>query len=280
MSVQELKRYWKLFLSFAKANLVLNLEYRTNMITNFITDIGWYCGSIGVFETIFAHTSQVGGWNLDQVRVFMGVTFIVDYFFMLFVYEGIDYLNQSIANGEIDLLLTKPIESQFILAFRKMGLSFMGSGAVAISYFFWAYIQWLKSAHGADSIYMVISYLPLLWLFLLIPSALITIYVFRFLIASSAVFFTKAENLQFLWVQVYRLGLRPDSIFPNTVRWIFLTILPISLSANIPTQVILNKYPEYTLLLAFWGIVWSLGLLKISNVYWKFCMKKYSSSSS
>ncbi len=279
-NINSLKRYIKLFFSFAKANILLNLEYRANLISNFIADVTWYLGSIAVFETVYAYTQQVGGWTLAEIRVFMGITFLIDYFFMILITEGIEYLQQSVANGDLDLLLTKPVESQFILAFRKMAFAFMFSGPVALGYFIWAYRQWLQSTYGIDSLHSLSSYLPILWLFLLIPTALVTIYVCRFFIACTNVLFTKSESLQFLWIQVYRLGLKPDSIFSIKIRWIFLTLIPVSLAANIPAQVILNKYPDFSLALAAWAVLWSMTLLKLSNIFWKYCLKKYASASS
>lgn len=98
-------KYWKLFKAFAKASFVADLEYRANFLTRIVTDIFWYAAQIMTFETIFLHTDNVGGWNLDQTRVFLGMLFVADAIYMVLFHDNLDRMSDRVRKGELDLLL-------------------------------------------------------------------------------------------------------------------------------------------------------------------------------
>ena len=47
---------------------------------------------------------------------------------------------------------------------------------------------------------------------LLIPCGVVTAHSIRFMLSTTAIIFTRTESLQYLWYQIYRLGMRPDSL--------------------------------------------------------------------
>lgn len=258
-------KYTKLYKSFLKANFQAELEYRTNIILRFIADIFWYVGHIITFEALFQHTDQLGGWSAPQMRVFLGVLFIVDSFYMFFFHNNFDAMSEKIRKGELDLLLTKPVNSQFMMSVLKPHVAAVANLVIAISWLTWAILQIQAPWYNA------------LALLLVLPAGLLCLYAIRLIIATTAVIFVKSEYLTYLWYQLYKFGTRPDTIYFPWMRFLFLTILPVGMIASVPARFVLG---EGTWPLAVWSIVLAILLFEASRRFWNLGLKHYGSASS
>ena len=58
----------------------------------------------------------------DMVIIFLIVTYMIDSFFEFLFGANIYSFNQMIIKGNLDFILTKPINSQFLLSLRYVGL--------------------------------------------------------------------------------------------------------------------------------------------------------------
>ncbi len=133
-----LAKYLRLYLAFFRASLVADLEYRANFITRIFTDIVWYSAQIITFESLFLHTQRVGDWDVHQTRVFLGLVFIVDAFYMILFHDNLDRMNTSIRKGDLDLLLVKPVSSQFMLSCQRVTTAMIGNLFIGVGWFVWA----------------------------------------------------------------------------------------------------------------------------------------------
>lgn len=266
LNMNTIKRYISLYAALFRASVIADLEYRVNFLTRIMTDIFWYIAQILTFEVLFRHTPKIGDWNLEQMRVFLGLVFIADGLYMIIFSENLDQFSDKVRKGDLDLLLAKPVNSQFMLSLQKASTAAVGNLAIGISWFVYSILQLPN-----------FEWLRLLWLIVLIPCGLIALYSVRFTIASSAVIFARSENLQFIWYQIYRLGMRPDSIYVPWLKWLLLTALPVGVVASVPARAILEP-PQWGLFL--WVVVLAGLLIYLSNKFWKFALKFYSSASS
>jgi ABC-2 type transport system permease protein len=261
-----LKKYFGIFKAIAKASLIAEIEFRLNFAMRIINDVFWYLAQIFTFEVLFQHTKLIGDWNLAQTRVFLGVLFIVDALFMIFLQENLDRFSEKVRKGELDLLLTKPINSQFMISFQRISVSCFGNLLIALCWFFWSLSQ-LPDVNWTKGI----------WILLLAPSGFAVLYGVRFSIAALALLFVRVDSIQYVWYQLYRLGMRPDSIYMPWLRFLLLTLVPVGLIASVPARAILNP-PE------LWVYAWALCagplFIMFSAWFWKRCLLKYQSASS
>lgn len=264
--LSNLRKYGRLFLAFLRASFQADIEYRVNFATRILTDILWYIAQIVTIEAIFLYTTRFGDWNLPQVRVFLGLLFVVDALYMILFSDNFDRLSDKVRKGDLDLLLTKPVNSQFILSLQKMGTAMFGNLLLGLLWLVWALAK-LPDFNWAR----------VLWLMLLIPCGLTALYGVRFMLSTTALIFTRSENLQYLWYQVYRLGMRPDSIYAMWLKYIIMTILPVALIASVPSRFLLEA-PDFGLLCVSVGT--SVTFLYLSHRFWNYALKFYSSASS
>lgn len=244
-----------------------DLEYRANVLVKIFTDVLWYTAQLSVFEVMFRQTTTLAGWDINSTRVFMGMLFFIDAHWMLMFSENLDRMSDKIRRGDLDLLLTKPVSSQFVLSFQRMNTAYVGNIFITGAWLFWA----LTRVPG------VFSWTRLLLLIILLPCSLIIVYSLRFFFAASAVMFTRSESINHLWYQIYRVGTRPDSIYPPWLRYLILTVIPVGFIASVPARLILAK-PNFYWLSAC--LLLAAIFFYLSTRYWRFVLRFYSSASS
>ena len=260
-------RYLLVMMAFFRASAIADLEYRLNIVVKVLTDILWYSAQLAVFEVLFHNARTISGWTLESTRVFLGILFVVDALWMVLFSENLDHFSEKIRRGDIDLLLTKPINAQFMLSFQRLNTSYVINIALTLGWLTWAILR-------LDQGFV---WMRVLMLLIMIPCSLSIIYGIRFLFSGSALIFTQAENINYVWYQIYRLGTRPDSIYPPWLRYAILTVIPVGFVASVPARLILGE-KSYELVAAALALA-ALSIF-VSRWFWKFALRFYSSASS
>jgi ABC-2 type transport system permease protein len=260
-------KYIKLVWAFFRASFAADIEYRVNYFVRIITEIFYYISQITVFEVLFIHTESLGGWSIHHARVFLGVLLVVDSTYMILFSENLDRFSDKVRRGDLDLLLAKPVNSQFMMSFGKIATTFLTNWLITFAWLVWA-IGTFPGGVPAGR---------LAWLLLLMPCGVVIMYSNRFLFSITALILTRSENLQHLWYQIHKLGTRPDSLYPNWLRYLVLTFLPVGFIASVPARAILDT-PDLSLI--SWTLVMSLGFILLTSRLWKLALRHYSSASS
>lgn len=263
---QQFLKNIRIIKALALASFQADLEYRANFVSRVATDIFWYAAQILTFETLFLHTDQIGGWNAAQVRIFLGVLFVVDAIYMILFHDNMDQFSEKVRKGDLDLLLMKPVSSQLLMSVQRMATALFGNLLLGVAWLIFALYH-----------YEDFSALRLLWLAVLIPAGVMILYTVRFMISTTSVIFVRADSLQYMWYQVYKLGMRPDSIYVPWFRIVLLTALPVLAIASVPARSLIA--PADPALYAY-VVVLCAVLLWISGRTWRFALSKYTSASS
>ena len=262
-----IKKYGSLLMTFFRASAIADLEYRLNIVFKVLTDIIWYAAQLSVFEVLFRQTSTISGWTLDSTRVFMAVLFVIDAHWMLLFSENLDRFSDKVRRGDLDMILSKPVNAQFMVSFQRMTTAYVinicltGAGLIYALSRLPGGIPWMR--------------LPLM--LIAIPCSLAITYGLRFLFSGAALIFSRAENINYVWYQLYRLGTRPDTIYPPWLRYIVLSFLPVGFIASVPSQIIIGTTGlEFVLV----SIAVATLVVWLSTRYWRFALRFYSSASS
>lgn len=259
-------KYLRLYWAFFKASLTADMEFRANFTIKLTTEFLWYIAQIASFGVIFRHTSQIGGWSWPEMRVFLSILFVVDSLFMVLFAANLDNLSEVVRKGSLDLLLTKPVDSQFMISMQRASSANLITIWITLSYLIWSLAQ-LPDFHWWRA----------LWLVIAIPSGSIVFYSLRFLFASTAIIYTKVESLNYLWYNFYRLGLRPDTIYVPWLKIVVLTVVPVGLIASVPARLVLGIASSW---LAVWLLVTAFSALYFSHWFWHRTLRHYTSASS
>ena len=266
--LRELKKHLTIYIMFLRFSVMAQMEYRANFIGNLSMEVGYLLVKLSYVVVVYRSGVQINGLSPDEILLFIG-TFVM----LTAVYAGLFMINNfrlrsKIKDGELDLLLTKPVSLQFMATLRQADLTIFGvdviAGLVMVA------IAWARLdipvnliTVGGYAGFLVISCLVSYSLFLL-PQILSF-----WLMNTSAI----AEITDSFW----DFNNMPMDIYSQWIRVIGVFILPIFVISNFPPMFVLHKiHPVYLA----WAAVLPLLLLLIVRLLWRQGLKSYSSASS
>ena len=260
-------RYLTLWFSFFKMSWMADAEYRANFIIRIFGETGFYVAQLSVFEVLFTHANSISGWDVHGMRVFMGALFLVDCLYMIFLMESIENMPNLVKSGELDLYLAKPIDTQFMVSVRKVSTAYIVNLVLITIYLGWA----IKGLPQAVSAWQVILFCVLLGM------GSIAQYALRFMFNTLTVILQDAGNINYLWHQLFRLAMRPDPLYPFSLRVLIFTIFPVAFFASVPARVLVEGIDWRLLAGSF--VLTSLTLY-LSVKFWRMALRHYASASS
>ncbi len=107
-------KYLKLWYTFFSNSLTREMEFKANFIAHIAVDLIYYTSLYLFYYVIFQFTDTIGSFTKETVIIFMIVTYMVDAFYEFFFSGNIYSFNQMIVKGNLDFILTKPVNSQFL----------------------------------------------------------------------------------------------------------------------------------------------------------------------
>lgn len=249
---------WTLF----KISAIADLQVTFNLWIQFINDILWYLVQIALFESIYLNVNNLGGWGIAEMRVFLGVLFLVDAIHMVLFAHNFDVFSEKIAKKELDLLLLRPVSAQQLMTSQRIQCGFILNAIFAFCWIMWA----LSLLPGG------ISWMHFLALLVVVPAGLIVFYSVRMVVCTLALLVTRAEHFHDLFFTFFRMGQRPDRLYGPTLRYFILLVLPVGLVASFPARVLIDPTDYSTLFLLLLGASISLWVV---NRFWHWSVKRY-----
>lgn len=248
---------------FFRLSLIADLQQPFNILAQFFNDILWYSVQIALFESLYLHVSDLGGWHLSEMRVFLGILFFIDALQMILFAHNFDEFNARILRGDLDLVLLKPFSSQCLMCMPRLQCGFFLNLLFSGLWLGWSLssLDTLSWAQGG-------------LLFLVIPAGLAIFYAVRLFFVTLSLITIQSEAFQEIFFSVFRLGTRPDSLYSSKIRYFILLIFPVAMIASVPTRILVNPF-EISLLAKLFAVV--CGALFIVNRFWNWALRRYSS---
>lgn len=259
---ESLKKMLQLEWTFFKLSVIADLQVPFNLGVQFINDILWYAMQIILFEAIYLHVDRLGGWGIAEMRVFLGMLFIVDAFQMVLFAHNFDVFSEKIAHRDLDLLLLRPVSSQHLMTSQKLQCGFILNIFFALFWLLWSLsllpggFPWIRS--------------------LLIPivvlAALCVFYSTRLIFSTIALIMTRAEHFHEFYFTFFKMGQRPDHLYGPGLRYMILMVIPVGMLASFPTKVLVDPMDSLALpalLLA------AASSLCVANLFWRWSVKRY-----
>lgn len=261
-----MKRHVRLIALFVRATVQSQLEYRSGVLGRLLANLMSVGTGILLLWAMFQQVSSVGGWSFDQVLVLIGVVYTVEFVVEIWFYPSLNPVSGYVRKGEFDLLLLKPVSSQFLVTFRYLqvlefsglviGLAVIGIGM-----------------HRLGSVTLP----NLLMLAVFLAVALAIIYSLYLALSTLAFWFTRIEEVaSIIWLHS-TAGSFPVAAYPGWARILFTFVLPVAFVTNVPAQAATGRLT--------WD--WALGALAFAATallasawLWGRAIRSYSSASS
>jgi len=262
-----LKKYIKIYSLFLYTSLASELEYKANVIIDFITAILSLVGSIFLLAIFFKSNESIGGWSFEQALIIQGIYTILNGITNTWLNPNLTEIVKHIREGTLDFVLLKPIDSQFYISLKKIAPS--GFLELILGFSLLCYCVVI------NQININLEFL-LLCLTTLFCSIMI-LYSLWFLISTTTIWFVKTWNATEVLRSFLYIGRFPLNSFSFSLRIFFSIFIPIAFITTIPSEVFLGLAQIWEILLE---IVVSSIFLIFSRRFWLFALKYYTSASS
>ena len=265
MVINSLIRYLKLTGNIAKYSYIASLEYRFQYavrILRIVIEFGLALLFINVF---FQNTSVLGNWTKEGVILVYGIFTSIFSLVVIFLDGNLEELAwRKIINGELDGVLTKPVDTQFLLSFGQMHIQNLWRVALGI----------VMSVYAISGMGISIGMAQLM--VFLATSVCAMLIVFSLLsFVSTLSFWTLTSEPVEMASTTLTITRYPMDIFPKKiVHW--LTIFPLIFIATVPAKALLGEFDLLTWISPIVAIIF----LTVSRKFFYFALRHYSSASS
>jgi ABC-2 type transport system permease protein len=258
-------KYLKVLSLFWSTALAAELEYRANFILATVSSLGNLVGSIFGVSLFYGNGNSFAGWSWSEALILLGVFTVLQGFSTTFLVPNLNRIVDRIQQGTLDFVLLKPISSQFWLSTNTISP--------------WGLPDLL---FGSGLIFYAGNNLKLTWYnYLLgtIPLALgmVIVYSLWFMLGATSVWFVKIYNATEVLRGLLEAGRYPMVAYPAAYRFFFTFIVPVAFLTTIPAEAILGRVQVNWVLGA---AILALLLFLISNRFWQFALRFYTSASS
>ncbi len=260
-------RYLKLLGIFYKYSFLKELEYRVNFLSNAFMSVFWMVWGIVSVSIFFLHRDRMGDWTFPEVLMVVGLFTFFNGVMESLLRPNVGAVIEQIRDGTFDFVLTKPVNAQFISSLRNIVVWRLVDVIIGIGLIVYA----LGQLHVTPTIGQILFFIGML------VSGIIIVYAIWLMMVSLAFWFVKIDNITELFYAFYEAGRYPVTIYRGLVRVLLTYVVPIAFVTTFPASALLGRLDQNTTIV---GLGFAIGLFVLSNRFWNFALRYYSSASS
>lgn len=254
-----------IILNLWKATVIQAMEYRASFVFSIIANFFDFIFGLLQYLVFFTAAKSIAGWNADQMLVLYGVFMLVFALHFILLYPNLNAMGDMVNTGNLDLLLTKPVNSQLIISFRRISLEELGSIGTAGLLLSWLLYRGIIVIDAGNFFLFAIS----------MVASLLLVYCVFLLLISLAVIMERLDNMsQLLW-SLFSLCRYPVDIYPNRVRYAFMSFFPVAFIATVPASALLGRASAS---LVWQGLALAIVAVILCSWLWQRTIRAYTSA--
>ncbi len=260
-------RYLRLLTIFYRYSILKELEYRVNFFANVFMSVFWLVWALLGVSVFFLHRTKMGDWTYPEVLMVVGLFTFFSGLMESLLRPNVGAVIEQIRDGTFDFVLTKPVNAQFIASLRNIIVWRLSDVFIGLGLLVYA-LRLLGVTPTRDNIVIFAA---------MLASAIVIVYSLWLVMSSFAFWFVKIDNITELFYAFYETGRYPVTIYRGLVRALLTFVVPIAFVTTFPASALLGRLDQTT---AWIGIFFAIILFFLSNRFWNFAIRHYSSASS
>lgn len=260
-----MERYLQVLRLFWATALAAELEYRVNFLIAALSSCGGLLGSLFGLYLFYGAGYSFQGWNWNQALVVLGNFTLLQGFSATFLAPNLNRIVKLIQEGTLDFVLLKPISSQFWLSTHTISPWGIPDLLFGVAIIVFAGSQLELQIHD-----YLLGLIPIAFGFLIL-------YSLWFMLGAMSIWFVKIYNVTEVLRGLLEAGRFPTIAYPMGYRIFFTFVVPVAFLTTIPAEVILGR-GNVTWVIG--AALLSVALLLLSNAFWRFALRFYTSASS
>ena len=262
-----MRRYLYLTWISLRASLMVSFQYRAEFLFQGLSSLLMNALTFLPLLVIYGQRPSIGGWSFGESLLVLAFFVLLYAFIGGAVNPGMLQVTEQVRQGTLDFVLMKPADSQFLVSTAKFEPSALASFAGSLALFGWAFAE-LKRTPPITA---------LLLASILLLSAMVLIHSLWLTVVSTAIRFTRVDNLVYLFTALYDTARWPTTIFKGVLAIIFTYVLPIGLMTTWPAAALLDRL---TLGNVFAALATTLVFAVLARRTWMASLRRYTSASS
>jgi len=278
--------YLSVFLAFARNSLIRDMTFRGNFFLDCVSSLSWLLMNLGFYMLVFFHVRSIGvatGWGKDEFYIFLATTWIINSIVQAFLMPNAQEFSELIRTGGLDFTLLKPMDTQFLISFRRVdwaSLSNLLMGIIILVYGvsrLQARVEPAWEWHpGMIALYLVF-----------ILCGICLFYSLIICLAATSIWLGRNQSLYDFWFYITNFSRYPMEIYQTgwglPLWYIFTFVFPILVIVNVPARIVaqpLAPRQGWEWGLAAFAFVATIACLGISRWIFQRALRSYSSASS
>jgi ABC-2 type transport system permease protein len=266
--------YVRVFATFFRNALVREMTFRGNLLITIVTRVFYFVAQVTLFEIIYRQVGAIGDWTRPEYFAFLATGMLINSLVETFFMPNCANFSELIRTGNLDFVLLKPIDPQFLISFEKMELAMLNQAVLALALLGYALIRIGAPIDPVRAAMYV----------LFVGVGVAFFYSLMLVLASTSVWFGRNTGLYDFWFYITIFARYPREIYSgsmsgNALQFGFSFIIPILLVVTVPSRVLLAKIldPSWLTLVALAAA--GLGLV-LSRAVFRWSLRAYRSASS
>jgi ABC-2 type transport system permease protein len=242
------------------------LAYPANFIAHLVESALELGTAIAGLALVFAHTETLGGWKPDELVALVGVYFLVGGIIGLVIQPSMEQLTEAVHDGTLDFVLTKPEDAQLVVSIWRLELwklTDIGLGIAVLAVSLGRLGERVGFREAAAFTVAILA-------------GGVIIYSFWLILATTAFWLVRVENILVVFQSVYEAGRWPVSIYPSWLRFALTFLIPVAFAITVPAQGLAGRLT--------WGalagtVAFAAALFAAARAFWRIGTRHYSGAS-
>jgi ABC-2 type transport system permease protein len=222
------RRDLALTLRLTRLNILVLLEYRTELILNVTIGAVWQLGAVVFVMVVMGRFSHVGVWTQQEVILIASMRLMSHGLYVL-VNGRLPWVQFLIQEGRFDAFLLRPMSVLRQVQLAMFPANALGDLLVGVAMLAYA----LSRSHLEWTPLRIVLLAVFICGGALVETAIETV------VAAAALHFV-TTSMWNAWIEelTATFGGYPLSVFPNPLQWIFTVVLPLSFVSYFPVAVL------------------------------------------
>ena len=133
--------YFRVFATFFRNSLVREMTFRSNLLITIVTRLFYFVAQVALFEIIYRQVNAIDDWTRPEYFAFLATGMLINSLVETFFMPNCANFSELIRTGNLDFVLLKPIDPQFLVSFEKMELAMLNQALLALGLLGYALVR-------------------------------------------------------------------------------------------------------------------------------------------
>lgn len=260
-----MSQLWRIYRVFFTSAFARELEFRANFFAKIVQNVIWIGFFVLILLVIYSNAKTVAGWTEEQSFVLAATCFIMNAV-VAGVFMALMEIPEQVRRGTLDFVITKPVDSQFWVSFRRFNFDQIGTLIAGIGILIPLAIK-----------LPTVTALGALGYGILLLCSCAIFYSLNLFLMTLGIWLVRVDNLWVLGETVMQVARYPLDIYSTGLQRFFTVVLPLAFIATIPSRQLVIGFDLNSVVL---GLGWALFCLGLTRWFWRFAVDRYQSASS